>query len=34
MGEVDGVALSMRNKGDPEGSNRVEPREQALVPVA
>lgn len=34
MREADGVAPSMRNKVDPEGSNRVEPREQALVPVA
>lgn len=34
MGEVDGAALSIGNEGGPYGSNRVEPREQALVPVA
>lgn len=34
MRAADGVALSMSNEEDPKGSNRVEPREQALVPVA
>ncbi|EHQ91697.1 hypothetical protein DesyoDRAFT_4753 [Desulfosporosinus youngiae DSM 17734] len=33
-GAVNGAALSIGNEGDPMGSNRVEPREQTLVPVA
>ncbi len=34
MRAMDGEALSICNEEDPFGSNRVEPREQALVPVA
>ncbi|OLN30462.1 hypothetical protein DSOL_3026 [Desulfosporosinus metallidurans] len=34
IGEANGAARSIRNEGDLNGSNRVEPREQALVPVA